>query len=55
MYRIVFISKCLQTQRLIIEKGPIHPRKETAEKWLNYFSGRGHPAHMRIERLRPTN
>lgn len=51
MYRIVFISLCPHKKRLVIERGPMHPKKDVVEKWLDYFVSRGHAARMQIERV----
>ena len=52
MYRIVFISLCPHKKRLVTERGPLHPRKDVVERWLEYFISLGHAPHMQIEHVR---
>jgi hypothetical protein len=50
MYRVVFKSVDPRSQVLVKENGPWLPKKEDAERWADYFNGRGHHAHASIEK-----
>lgn len=52
MCRIVFISLCTDRKRLVIERGPMHPKKQEAERGLEYFMSLGHATRMHIEQVR---